>query len=205
MHGYFLRPQRPGPPVDIAVGRVRDGRTFSTRRVVMTQDGKELLQFMCSFHGDDVGDSYQVPLPAGTPPPEDLESEEGGPYPFEIREIGPTPPSGDGTYESTRRAWARLARAEDDPLVHASIAAYMSDWTGTSFRPLRLGEWGHSADASIDHAVWFHRPFRVDEWVLMDFQALVNHGGRATVRGRYFTRTGELCMSMAQELLIRSL
>jgi acyl-CoA thioesterase II len=75
--------------------------------------------------------------------------------------------------------------------------------TRTSFRPLNLNTWGAHTDASIDHAVWFHRPMRADEWVLSDFQAVVNAGNRSVVRGTMYTGTGVLCMSMTQELLIR--
>jgi acyl-CoA thioesterase-2 len=112
----------------------------------------------------------------------------------------------DGSYRSTRRVWLRVPdRLPDDPDVHATVAAFISDMTGTSFRPLSFEEWGRHTDASLDHAVWLHRPFRVDEWLLYDLQAVVNAGGRSFVRGSLFASDGRLCLSMAQELLIREL
>ena len=117
-----------------------------------------------------------------------------------------TPQRDDGTYESTRRCWVRtVAPMPDDLLAHLGVAAFLSDMTGSAFRPHSLGEWGNHTDATIDHAVWFHRPLRTDEWVYTDFEALVNHAGRATVRARFHDRAGHLCLSMAQELLIRPL
>ena len=92
-----------------------------------------------------------------------------------------------------------------DPVTGAVVSAFMSDMTGTSFRPHSLGEWGTHTDASIDHAVWFHRPLPLDDWVYADFHALVNVGGRTVVRGAMYSRDGRLCLSMAQELLIRPL
>jgi acyl-CoA thioesterase II len=209
MHGYFLRPERPGT-VDVGVERVRDGRTFSTRAVTLYQDGRELFRATGSFHGGDEGDEYQLTMPPDVPSPDEIEPEvrdveDDEPW-FDVRNVGPTPILDDGTYASTKRAWMRCTeRLPDDPAVHATLGAHLSDMTWTSFRPLRMDEWGHSADASVDHAVWFHRPFRVDEWIYQDFQALINASGRATVRGCFYTQDGGLVLSMAQELLIRPL
>lgn len=205
MHGYFLRPEKPGAPVGLTVERIRDGRTFSTRRVTMRQDGKDLCHVSCSFHGDDVGPDYQMPMPADVPPPGPVDGDWGNMPAFEMVHLGPTQQAEDGSYESTSRVWIRSVGLDEDPHTHACLAAFLSDMTGTSFRPLSMDVWGHDSDASIDHAVWFHRPVRLDDWLLFDFQALVNHGGRSTVRGRMFTQYGKLCMSMAQELLIRPL
>jgi acyl-CoA thioesterase-2 len=83
--------------------------------------------------------------------------------------------------------------------------AYLSDMTGTGFRPHSLGEWGTHTDASLDHAIWFHRPVRVDEWLFYDIHAVVNAGARSTVRGELYSRDGVLRASIAQELLIRRL
>jgi acyl-CoA thioesterase-2 len=93
----------------------------------------------------------------------------------------------------------------DDPALHACVLAYLSDMTGAAFRPHSLGTWGTHTDASLDHALWFHRPARADEWNLFDFQALVNAGGRATIRSTMHDQAGTLHLSMAQELLIRRL
>ena len=186
---------------------LRDGRTFATRQVTSIQNGRRALRATVSFHGADHGDEYQLPMP-DAPAPETLPREEdpGPGPPFDMRDVGPTERRADGTYRSTRRYWARaLAPLPDTPIAHYTVAAFMSDMTGTSFRPYSLGEWGTHADASIDHALWFHREPRFDEWVYVDFHALVNHAGRSTVRGEFYDGEGRLSMSIAQELLIRPL
>ena len=207
LHGYFLGALRAGP-VDLSVRALRDGRTFSTRHVTSEQHGRTALWCTVSFHADEDGDEYQLPMPAAPEPVADPvdDDDDWQPPMFDFVELGPSPPRADGTYRSTRRAWVRTIEAlPDDPLCHLQVAAYLSDMTGASFRPHSLGEWGRHTDASIDHAVWFHHPFRADEWLYMDFHALVNHHGRATIRGELFDRSGRLCLSMAQELLIREL
>jgi acyl-CoA thioesterase II len=205
LHAYFLGAVRPGG-VEIDVNPIRDGRTFVTREVTLRQDGRTKLTTTVSFHQDEEGDEYQLPMSSGIPAPEALPIAEDAPPPFEVRWLGPTPQRDDGTYESTRRSWERTTEPlPDEWALHLAVAAFLSDMTGTSFRPYSLGEWGGHTDASIDHAVWFHRPFRCDEWLYADFHALVNAGGRSTVRGSFYDRGGRLCMSMAQELLIRPL
>jgi acyl-CoA thioesterase-2 len=205
LHGYFLRPTSPGSRTTHTVDRVRDGRSFSTREVVSAVDGKETFRMTCSFHLPEDGDDYQLPVGPGIPPPRDIEGFEA-PFPFDIRELGATEQRGDGTYLSTRRCWFRTRETlPDDPMLHACLRAYFSDMTGAAFRPLSLGTWGTHTDASLDHAVWFHRPWRADEWSIFDLQALVNAGGRATVRATMHGEDGSLHLSMAQELLIRKL
>jgi acyl-CoA thioesterase-2 len=204
MHAYFLTALRPGA-VELSVQRIRDGRTFSTRHVVSAQNGRTALWATVSFHGEETGPDYQRTVPA-PPPPDSLEVSEDTPPPIELRAIGPTEPRPGGRYESTRRCWLRTVKPlSDDPLDHLAIAAFLSDLTGTSFRPRNLGEWGTHTDASIDHAVWFHRTFRPDAWLYADFHALINAGARSTVRGDFYDAAGRLCMSMAQELLVRPL
>jgi acyl-CoA thioesterase II len=204
LHGYFLGAITPGPPVDLRVERLRDGRTFTTRHVVTRQHERAAFWATCSFHADENGDEYQLTADLdGVPPPDDVPPEPDHPGPMDVREIGPTPLRADGTRRSTRRAWFRALEAPEDPDAHTIVAAYLSDMTGTSFRPHSLGEWGTHTDASIDHAVWFHRPVRLDDWVYADFHALVNTGGRSVVRGAMYNLDGQLCLSMAQELLIR--
>ena len=159
----------------------------------------------CSFHAPEEGDEYQLPIGPRIPPPAEVEGFEA-PFPFDIRELGHTDQKDDGTYLSTRRCWFRTREAlPDDPAVHACVLAYFSDMTGASFRPLSLGTWGTHTDASLDHAVWFHRPWRADRWSIFDVQALVNAGGRATIRATMHGEDGTLHLSMAQELLIRRL
>ncbi len=204
MHGYFLRPSQPGRPVELAVGHLRDGRSFTTREVTSSVGGKVTFTMVCSFHADEAGDEYQLAMP-DVPGPDDVEQADV-PIPFFVRELGPSARRSDGTYASTRRVWLRTRTAlPDDPILHACVVAYLSDMTGAAFRPKSLGTWGTHTDASLDHALWFHRAVRADRWLLFDLQALVNAGGRATVRGVLFDRDGLLVASMAQELLIRPL
>jgi acyl-CoA thioesterase-2 len=201
LHGYFLRPVPQGSTLEITVRAVRDGRSFSTREVTSLVDGQAAFTMVASFHVPEDGEEYQLSMPdvAG---PDTLESWDTA-VPLDFRELGPTPVAEDGTYRSTRRTWVRAQHRVEDPAVHQVLLAYLSDMTGASFRPGSLGSWGAHTDASLDHALWFHRPARVDEWLLYDLQAVLNSAGRATVRGLLFTQAGELCLSMAQELLIR--
>src|SRR5689334_1761917 len=105
LHGYFLRPANAGARAELTIERVRDGRAFASRAVTMAQDGAEIFRAMCSFHGDEDGEEYQLPMPSGTTPPEAFAAEEDEfEGPFEARVIG-TSQRPDGTYESTRRAW----------------------------------------------------------------------------------------------------
>jgi acyl-CoA thioesterase-2 len=205
LHGYFLRPTSPGARTTHVVDRVRDGRSFSTREVVSTVGGKETFRMTCSFHAPEDGAEYQLPVGPGIPAPREVEGFEA-PFPFDIRELGRTEQRPDGTYLSTRRCWFRTREAlPDDPAVHACLLAYFSDMTGAAFRPLSLGTWGTHTDASLDHAVWFHRPWRADTWSIFDLHTLVNAGGRATIRATMHGEDGSLHLSMAQELLIREL
>lgn len=204
LHTHFLRPIYPGP-VELRTDPIRTGRTFTTVRVDSVQDGRVAATSVVSFHADEDDVPYQLPVPA-IAPPSSLPPDDDAPPPFEVRGSGPTDRRPDGTYESTRRCWVRLFEdLPDDPLVPLLVLAYLSDMTGTSFRPHNLGEWGTHTDASIDHAVWFHRAPRADGWTLCDFHALVNAGGRSTVRGAFYDESGALILSMAQELLIRPL
>lgn len=209
LHGYFLRPTPPSVETIHAVDRIRDGRSFSGREVVSEVDGKQTLRLACSFHAPEPGDEYQLPMGPGLLAPDEVEwfvNPFDAPFPFEIREIGATEQRSDGTFQSTRRCWFRTEeRLPDDPMIHACLLTYFSDMTGSSFRPLSLGTWGMHTDASLDHSVWFHRPGRADVWNLFDIHALVNAGGRATIRATMHGEDGTLHLSMAQELLIREL
>jgi acyl-CoA thioesterase-2 len=205
LHGYFLRPSDPGTPSTHRVGRVRDGRSFTTREVESEQEGRTTFRMMCSFHRPEAGDEYQLPMADDIPPPHTVEGSDA-PFPFDVRNLGSTRRRVDGTYLATRRCWFRTREElPDDPALHACVLAYLSDMTGASFRPHSLNTWGAHTDASLDHAVWFHRPGRADRWNLFDFQALVNSGGRGTVRATVHDENGLLHLSMAQELLIREL
>lgn len=204
LHGYFLRPLPPAAPAELSVIPVRDGRSFSLREVTTRHQGKDVFRMTCSFHLPEHGEEYQLPMPE-VPAPHAVPSSDV-PIPFDVRELGSTPRRADGTYLATRRVWFRTAAGlGDDPPLHAAVVAYLSDMTGAAFRPHSLGAWGTHTDASLDHALWFHRPARADRWLLFDLQALVNTGGRSTVRGALFSEDGALRASMAQELLIRPL
>lgn len=205
LHGYFLRPSRPGTPSTHTVQRLRDGRSFSLREVDSEGEGRPTFRMTCSFHRAEAGDEYQLPMPDDVPMPDAIAGSDA-PFPFDVRDLGSTARRQDGTYLSTRRCWLRTRRRlSDDPAIHACVLAYLSDMTGAAFRPLSLDSWGGYTDASLDHALWFHRPRRADEWNLFDFQALVNAGGRSTIRGTMYGDDGTLYLSMAQELLIRAL
>jgi acyl-CoA thioesterase-2 len=158
----------------------------------------------CSFHLPEEGENYQLEIPSDIPPPG--ETDDSDAPAFEISELGPTELRADGTYLSTRRCWFRAReRLPDDPAVHACFLAFFSDMTGAAFRPTNMSVWGTHTDASLDHALWFHRPWRADEWSLFDLQTVVNAGGRGTIRGTMHGEDGMLHLSMAQELLIRPL
>jgi acyl-CoA thioesterase-2 len=202
LHGYFLRPVIADTTAQLNVETVREGRSFRTFEVRIHQDSQLRFAATAQFHADEPGVDYQPSMP-DVPAPEDLE--EHWPFgPVESRNIGPTPPQDDGTHSSTRRAWLRLRTPlPDDPIVQAAMTAYVCDLTGNSFRPLSMDTYEGFVDASLDHAMWFHRPFRVDEWVFFDIHCALNHAGRSLIRGSLYNRDGALCMSMAQELLIR--
>jgi acyl-CoA thioesterase II len=205
LHGYFLRPGQARVPSVHRVARLRDGRSFSVREVTTEVDGRTSFRMTCSFHRAEAGDEYQLPMAADIPPPDDAPRDEA-PYPFDVRNLGATPRRDDGTYLSTRRCWFRTReRLADDPALHACVLAYFSDMTGAAFRPHSLDAWGGYTDASLDHALWFHRPRRADVWNIFDFQALLNAGGRSTIRATMYGDDGQLYLSMAQELLIREL
>jgi acyl-CoA thioesterase-2 len=205
LHGYFMRPTPPGAQTLHVVEHLRDGRSFTSRTVTSSVEGKETFRATCSFHVPEGGDEYQMPVAPGLALPGQIEGVEA-PFPFDVRELGPSARREDGTYESTRRCWFRTREAlPDDPAVHVCLLAYFSDMTGAAFRPLSLHTFGTHTDASLDHAVWFHRPARADTWSLFDLQTLVNSGGRATVRATMHDAAGTLHLSMAQELLIREL
>ena len=205
LHGYFLRPTSPGSRTTHVVDTLRDGRSFSTRQVTSEVEGKETFRMTCSFHLPEDGDDTSSPsLRTSLARPRSR----GSRLPFRSTCVRSGRPSVGKTGRTSRprRCWFRTREPlPDDPAVHAGVLAYFSDMTGASFRPLSLGVWGTHTDASLDHALWFHRPWRADTWSLFDMHALVNAGGRATVRATMHGEDGTLHLSMAQELLIREL
>jgi acyl-CoA thioesterase II len=225
LHAYFLRPGDVTRPIVYEVDRIRDGRSFTTRRVVAVQGGKAIFNLAASFQKPEDGFEHQDEMPAA-PPPESLPTEQEQraafaerlkPHlrdrataegPFELRMARalddpflptPKPPQ--------RMVWLRATgRLPDDPALHRYLLAYVSDYSFITTALLPHGvTWltpGMQV-ASIDHVMWFHQPFRVDEWLLYAIESPAAHGARGLVRGRVFTRDGRLVASTAQEGLIR--
>jgi acyl-CoA thioesterase II len=212
LHGYFLRPGSPQMPVLLHVDRIRDGRSFTTRRVNAVQDGEAIFTMIASFHRDEPGREYQLPLAAGVPAPDDdVEwyqsplSRFGRAGPFEVRELPPTPRDERGHIETTRRVWVRVrAPLGDDRALHACLLTFVSDMGAVYAAAIPVGGgFGNIMGASLDHAVWFHRPVRLDDWVLYDLRPLSNAGSRGLVQGTFHDRDHVLGATVAQEALIR--
>jgi acyl-CoA thioesterase II len=225
LHAYFLRPGDPTVPILYEVDRIRDGRSFTTRRVVAIQHGKAIFNLAASFHLDEPGPAHQVPMPE-VPDPESLPTfrERMEPYkellgdwyerprPIDARHITKTPleRAPDEPLPPRQQLWIKAdGELPDEPLLHACIVAYESDFTllDTALLPLAIRSWndGTTMMASLDHAMWFHRPFRADDWLLYDQDAPTAYGARGFARGQIFTRDGRLVVSVIQEGLIRPL
>jgi acyl-CoA thioesterase-2 len=220
LHAYFLRPGDPTVPILYEVDRIRDGRSFTTRRVVAIQHGRAIFNLSASFHVDEVGMEHQFPMP-DVPEPDGLESMVtrlepyrallgewfDRPHPIDQRPIGELPYSNRASKDPVQRLWIRAdGRLPDDPLLHACIAAYASDMSlfDTLLAPHDV-TWDDAdfMGASLDHCMWFHRPFRADEWLLYDMDSPIAHGARGLARGFLFTRQGDLAVSVVQEGLMR--
>jgi acyl-CoA thioesterase II len=201
LHAYFLRPITSTGPISYRIGTLREGRSFTTRHVEATQFDKPVLDLACSFTGDLDRDVYVYDLPGapGVPAPHLLQPETG-PGPWIAGFLGATEPRADGTRESTHRMWFRIPAAlPDDEHLHTALLGFASDWTGIGGRPLDLvGD--TQGMVSLDHAVWFHRPARADEWLFYDVHSLVNAGGRGLLRGVMRDRDGKVVVSVAQEM-----
>jgi acyl-CoA thioesterase len=177
MHAYFLRPGTPGQPIRYEVDRIRDGRSFTTRRVVGWQD-QPIFTTALSFHGDEPGPDYQQPMPLRVPSPDETPDNLGfipvearDTIPMEFKELGPTPVDEQGFHASTRRVWMRIRRQlPDDPDLHAAMIAFLSDMGAVmgARAPLDEQPLDRLMGASLDHSLWFHRPLRADEWFLYD-------------------------------------
>jgi len=203
LHGYFLSPVLPGTEVTFEVEPLRDSRSFALRQVTTIQDGVTRARFLCSFHIDEKGEAeYQLKPPTRLEDP-DRYQRAGAFAHLDLRIAEPVA-GDDGTFVSSGRHWVRVASPlPDDWALHAGVLAFLSDQTRLSFRPYSEEAFGTHTDASLDHAVWFHRPARADRWLRYELQALSVHGNRSTVRGLMFDQQGALVMSMAQELLVR--
>ena len=199
LHAYFLRPVLAGKTVSYRVRPIREGRSFTSRHVDATQDGKPTLDLSCSFTADT--DGYVYDLPGRTDVPRRTSSRTS-PDPDRGSPVGsvPTPPAADGTRESTHRMWFRIPAAlPDDAHLHTALLGFATDWTGIGGRPLHL-EGDTQGMVSLDHAAWFHRPARADEWLFYDVHSLVNAGGRGLLRGAMFDQEGRVVVSVAQEM-----
>lgn len=224
LHAYFMLPGDPAVPIIYEVERTRDGRSFSTRRVKAIQHGQTIFTLSASFHIDEPGLEHQMDM-TGVPMPEDLPSE------AEIRQtVLPRMPDPIRNYYERERpielrpveyrryfsrdplppafnVWIRTTdRVPDDAVLHQCILAYASDMTLLDTSLIAHGrtvfEKGIQA-ASLDHALWFHRPFRADEWLLYAQDSPFSGGARGFSRGAIYTRDGKLVASVAQEGLIR--
>lgn len=225
LHAYFLRPGDVSRPIVYDVDRIRDGGSFTTRTVKAIQHGKPILNVSASFQVDETGFEHQDPMP-DAPAPESLPTEQErvlayadkmpailreratAPRPFEMRttdpDMNPFQPVG---RVARRQLWVRAVdKLPDEPALHRYLLAYVSDFTFVTTALLPHGvSWltrGMHV-ASIDHAIYFHRPFRCDEWLLHDIESTSASGGRGLVRGRFFTRDGRMVASTIQEGLIR--
>ncbi|MBK9180343.1 MAG: acyl-CoA thioesterase II [Acidimicrobiales bacterium] len=223
LHGYFLRPGDPGIPILYEVDRIRDGRSFTTRRVVAIQHGRAIFNLQASFHVDEEGFEYQAPFPPGVPDPESLPdfktrmapwAERLGPWyhrprPIDTRDVDFVPPHDHTPQPPHQRVWLRAAgRLPDDPVLHTCVLTYASDLTllDTTLMPHGMTHsWDEIIGASLDHAMWFHRPFRADEWLLYDQFVASTSGGRGLAYGSVFAQDGTMVASVVQEGLIRPL
>ncbi|MFI0988174.1 acyl-CoA thioesterase II [Streptomyces exfoliatus] len=224
LHAYFLRAGDPGAPIVYTVDRIRDGRSFTTRRVVAVQHGQPIFHLSASFQAYEEGLDHQTDMPAA-PDPETLPTaaemlprhlpEEIATRLVEARaavdlRYAETPPWGSvgEPREPRSQVWFRTnGKLTDDPLLHVVLATYVSDMTLLDSVLLAHGRGGWAlgdvVGASLDHAMWFHRPFRADEWLLYDQESPTASGGRGLGQARIFTRDGKLAISVIQEGVVR--
>jgi acyl-CoA thioesterase II len=224
LHAYFLQPGDLSRPIIYGVDRVRDGGSFTTRRVTATQHGRPMFVMSVSFHKMEPGLDHQVTMPK-VPMPEELPSEQD----LKAKMIAELPESMRKYWESERpielrpldvsRYFAREKRAPeqniwmratgrlpDDFPLHQCVLAYASDFSLLDTALIAHGKLMFDKDiqmASLDHALWFHRPFRADEWLLYTQDSPSTHGARGFCRGNIFTRDGLLVASVTQEGLVR--
>ena len=222
MHGYFLRPGDIDKPITFAVDRIHDGRSFATRRTQAYQDGIPILSLIASFQTEDEGLDHQIDMPAGIPQPEDIPSTAerlagidhpvarfwATERPFDMRHVdSPIYLSVEGEPVGHQAVWMKtLGALPDDPNLHRAALAYASDYTILEPIYRRHGiAWVTPGlkTASLDHAMWWHRFGRVDEWMLYVQESPSGHGGRGLSLGRIYSRDGVLLASVAQEGMVR--
>lgn len=202
MHGYFLRPVFAGHPISYRIEPVREGRTLAVRHLTAMQRDADVFTMLCSFISDGDGYEYEFGPSDDVADPDALEIETND-GPWEAVWLGPTPPRADGSMTSTHRAWQRIRTTlPDDPALHLAFLGMLTDTTGTGGRPLHL-DGDVRGMISLDHAAWFHRPARVDDWLLYDVHSLVNTGGRGTLRGVIRNRARQAVASVAQEMILQ--
>ncbi|MEU1280620.1 acyl-CoA thioesterase II [Streptomyces sp. NPDC005805] len=228
LHSYFLRMGDPGAPIVYTVDRIRDGRSFTTRRVVAVQHGQPIFHLSASFQTEEDGLEHQAGMPPA-PDPETLPTaaeslpryadrfvDEGVVDRFlqaraavDLRYVDEPPYGTVGRPREPRsQVWFRVnGKLADDPLLHVCMATYVSDMTLLDSVLLAHGRGGWAVGdvvgASLDHAMWFHRPFRADEWLLYDQESPSASGGRGLGQARIWTRDGRLAISVIQEGVVR--
>ena len=224
LHAYFLRPGDKSLPIDYEVDRIRDGQSYSTRRIVAVQHGRPIFNMSASFKVEEQGLEHQFEMPA-VPDPEGLantmqltrQEQDNLPdrlfrfltrqRPIELRPVQPTHPLTPEVRPPFRAMWLRAcAGLPDDPAMHKILLAYASDFTllGTALLPHALSfAQGTVRAASLDHAMWFHRDFRMDDWLLYAMDSPSASDGRGLGRGSIFSRDGRLVASVVQEGMIR--
>ncbi|ASK33423.1 acyl-CoA thioesterase [Alloalcanivorax mobilis] len=226
LQAYFLRPGDARLPITYRVERVRDGGTFSTRRVVAEQRGRPIFDMAASFHTAEEGPQHQT-AEFSAPDPDTLvtehemnaqflENEEMSENfraamlrrkPVELRPVTRRHPLTPEKSPPLRQTWLRATGLQsDDPLLHQALLAYASDHNlmGAALLPHGFTFVNREVQvASLDHTVWFHRPIRIDDWLFYDMESPIATGARGFARGRVFNRQGELVASVCQEGLIR--
>jgi acyl-CoA thioesterase-2 len=224
LHAYFLRPGDPAVPIIYNVDRIRDGGSFSTRRVVAIQHGKAIFSMGASFHKIEEGLSHQMKMPE-VPQPESLPSEaelkellidrlppQVRSYwererPIEIRPVDLSRYLSPEKRTATQQMWIKATgELGNDLPLNQCVLAYASDFTLLDTALIAHGRFIFDPSlmlASLDHSIWFHRSFRVDDWLLYAQDSPSSGGGRAFCRGTLFTRSGELVASTTQEGLVR--
>ena len=221
MHGYFLRPGDASKGITFAVDRIHDGRSFSTRRTQAFQEGVPIFSMIASFQDEDPGVEHQAQMPSGVPDPErlpDIEDHLAGLHPMSKRLFIDRPldvrhfPSPiyltvEGERVPHQAVWMRARREiPDDPRIHRAVLAYLSDLTiQESILRAHGVAWATPGlkVASLDHAMWWHRPGRVDEWMLYVQESPSARGGRGLATGRIYSRDGMLLATVAQEIMVR--
>ncbi len=225
LHAYFLRPGDARLPIVYEVDRIRDGKSFTTRRVVAIQKGRAIFNLASSFQIDEGGFDHSDEMPAVAGPeglaseselwarhaqklPEVLRARATAPRPIELRPVAPQDPFAPTAQDPSHAYWLRTAGPlPPSPTLHQYLLAYASDFgfIGTALRP-HARSWvdPKMQVASLDHAMWFHRPFRVDEWLLHHMESPTASGARGLVRGRIFSEDGTLVASTMQEGLMRA-